>query len=99
MVKEELCEKVAEVSRVSDGVMIVVAALEEDVLWLIWLVDLCVSSTKWKFGGKIVLYDKLKCEWDMQYADNYNDDINGHVGRHIDGLDGVHGGHGVGQRY
>ena len=24
-------------------------------------------------------------------------DIDGHVGRHIDGLDGVHGGYGVGQ--
>ena len=24
-------------------------------------------------------------------------DINGHVGRHIDGFDGVHGGYGVGQ--
>ena len=24
-------------------------------------------------------------------------DINGHVGRQIDGFDGVHGGHGVGQ--
>ena len=26
------------------------------------------------------------------------DDINEHVGRHIDGLYGVHGGYGVGQR-
>ena len=25
-------------------------------------------------------------------------DINGHIGRQIDGLDGVHGGYGVGQR-
>ena len=25
-------------------------------------------------------------------------DSNGHVGRHIDGFDGVHGGYGVGQR-
>ena len=25
-------------------------------------------------------------------------DFNGHVGRHIDGSDGVHEGHGVGQR-
>ena len=25
-------------------------------------------------------------------------DFNGHAGRHIDGLDGVHGGYGVGQR-
>ena len=26
------------------------------------------------------------------------DKINGHVGRHIDGFDGVHGGYGLGQR-
>ena len=25
-------------------------------------------------------------------------DNNGHVGRHIDGFDGVHGGYGIGQR-
>ena len=25
--------------------------------------------------------------------------LNGHVGRHIDGFDGVHGGYGVDQRY
>ena len=24
--------------------------------------------------------------------------INGHIGRHIDGFDGVHGGYGVGQK-
>ena len=28
----------------------------------------------------------------------YLGDINGHLGRHIDGFDGVHGGYGVGQR-
>ena len=26
------------------------------------------------------------------------DDYNGHVGRHIDGFDGVHGGYGVGKK-
>ena len=25
-------------------------------------------------------------------------DINGYIGRHIDGFDGVHGGYGIGQR-
>ena len=43
-------------------------------------------------------YDELKGEWDMYSADDlvmclgY---INGHVGRHIDYFDGVHGGYGV----
>ena len=35
MVKEELCEKVVEVSRVSDRVITVVVVLEKDVLVLI----------------------------------------------------------------
>ena len=37
----------------------------------------------------------------MHYADDLAmclGDINGHVGRHIGGLGGVHGGYGVGQK-
>ena len=39
------------------------------------------------------LYDELQYEWDMHSADDVDmclGDINGHVGRHIDGLDEVH---------
>ena len=46
-------------------------------------------------------YDELKCEWDMHSADDlvmFLGDFNGHVGWHIDGFDGVHGGYGFGQR-
>ena len=46
-------------------------------------------------------YDKLKCEWDMYSASELAmclDDINGHVGRHIEGFDWVDGEFGVGQR-
>ena len=46
-------------------------------------------------------YDKLKYVWDMHSADDFViclGDINGYVGRHNDGFDGVHGGYGVGQR-
>ena len=45
--------------------------------------------------------DRLKCEWDIHSADDLvmcMGDFNGHVGRHIDGFDGVHGGYGVGLR-
>ena len=47
------------------------------------------------------LYYELKCEWEMHSADHLVKclgDFNGYVGRHIDGVDGVHEGHGVGQR-
>ena len=40
-------------------------------------------------------------EWDMHCAGDLVmllGDFNGHIGRHIDGFDGVHGGYGVGQR-
>ena len=45
--------------------------------------------------------ENLKCEWDMHSADDLVmclGDFNGHVGRHIDGFDWVHGGYSVGQR-
>ena len=50
---------------------------------------------------KQFFYDELKCEWDMRSADGLDmclGDFNGHVGRHIDGFDGVHGWFGVGLR-
>ena len=45
--------------------------------------------------------DKLKCEWDMHPAGDIVmclGDLSRHVGRHIAGFDGVHGGYGIGQR-
>ena len=45
--------------------------------------------------------DTLNCEWYMHSADDFVmclGDINGHVGRHIDGLDGAHGRYGKCQR-
>ena len=47
---------------------------------------------------KIFFYDKLKCERDMHDLVMCLGGINGHIGMHIDGYDGVHGWHGVGQR-
>ena len=44
-------------------------------------------------------HDELKGERDMHsagYLVMCLGDLNGHVGRHIDGFDGVHGGYGVG---
>ena len=53
------------------------------------------------FEEKQSFCDELKCKWDMHSADDLVmclDDINGHVCRHIDGFNGVHGWFGVGQR-
>ena len=78
-----------EVRRVSDRVMTVVV-FAEDVLRLI-----CGYAPQSGRGlnEKQSFYDELKYEWDMHSADNLVmclGDINGHVGRHIDGFDEVH---------
>ena len=46
-------------------------------------------------------HNELKSEWGMHSVDDLIvclGDINGHVGRHIDGFNGVHGDCGVGHR-
>ena len=96
MVKEDLCEKVVEVILVSDSVMTLVV-FEENVLRLI-----CgyAPLSGRRFCGKNSFYDELKCEWDMHSADDLVmclGNFNGHIGRHIDGFDGMHGGNGAGQ--
>ena len=98
MVKEELCDKVVEVRIVSDRVMTVVVVFEEDVLRLIYGY---VPQSGWSLEEKQSFHDELKCEWDMHSTDGLImclGDINGHIGRHIDGFNGVHGGYVVGQR-
>ena len=90
-------EKVVEVIRVSDRAMTVVV-FEEDVLRLI-----CgyAPQSGRSLEEKQSFYDKLKGERDMHSADDLViclGDSNGHVGKHIDGFDGLHRGYGVGHR-
>ena len=47
------------------------------------------------------LYDELKGKWDMHGADDLDiciSDINRHGNKHVDEIDGVHGGYGIGPR-
>ena len=98
MVKEELCEKMAEVGRVSDRVKTVVV-FEDDVLRLV-----CgyASQSGRRLEEEQSFYDELKCEWDMHSAGDLvkclGDMLGGHVCMYIDGCDGVHGGYSVGHR-
>ena len=78
--------------------MVLVDVLEEDVLRFI-----CgyAPQSGRSLEEKQPFYDELKCEWEMHSADDlvmWLGDINGHVGRHIEGFDGVRGGHDIGQR-
>ena len=95
MTKEELYEKVVEVRMVSDKVMTLVVVYEQDVLRLTRGYS---PQSGRSLEEKQSFYDELKCEWDMHYADDLVmclGDLNGHIGRHVDG---IHGGYGVGQR-
>ena len=78
--------------------MMILVVFEEDVLRLI-----CGYATQSgrSLEEKQSFYNELKCEWDMHSADDLATClgyINGHVGRHTDSFDGVHGGYGVDQR-
>ena len=98
LVKEELCEKVVEVRRKSDRVMAIVMAFEEEVVRVI-----CGYAPQ---RGRIDVekeqfYDDMASEWDLRSKDELVlglGDFNGHVGRLIEGFEGVHGGNGIGER-
>ena len=70
--------------------MTVVIVLKEDVLRLI-----CgyVTQSGRSLEEKQSLYDKMKGEWVMHSAGDFVmclNDLNGYIGRHIDGFHGVH---------
>ena len=98
LVKEELCGKVVEVRRKSDRVMTEVMALEEEVVRII-----CVYGPQsGKTGAeKERFYDHLRSEWDLQSVGELvlgMGDFNEHVGKRIEGYEGMHGGNRIGER-
>ena len=95
LVKEEICEKMVDVQRKSDRIMVVVLAFGKQVI-----------SAYGPQAGRLLeekhrFYDELAGEYELQ---NPNEvafelgDFNGHVGEEIEGFVGVHGGIGIGQR-
>ena len=94
--KKELCEK-NEVRRKSDRVIAMVLVFEEEVIKVICAYAPQVGRLECE---KDQFY-KMASEWNLQ---NPGDvilgmmDFNGHVGRQIDGFEGVHGGYGIGKR-
>ena len=84
--------------RMLSDIEVTVVDYEMDVLRLI-----CgrAPQSRISLKEKQSFYDELKGESDMLSAGDLIMcllDFNGHVCRHIDGIDGVHGGYGVGQR-
>ena len=87
-----------EVRRKSDRVLTVVMALEEEVVRVI-----CVYGPQ---SGRMVaekerFYDDLRSEWDHHSVGELvlgMGDFNGHVGKQIEGYEGVQGENGIGER-
>ena len=96
--KEELCEKVVEVWRKSDRVMAMVLVFEKEVVRVICAYAPQLGRSKCK---KDQFYNDMASEWDLQSPGEVVlglGDFNRHVGRWIDGLEGVHGGYEIGKR-
>ena len=79
---------------VNDRVKTLVVVFKEDVLRLIFCMLHKVEEV-WRTRQSF--YDELKCEWDVYYADDLVMCL-GNLDGHVNGIDGVHGGYGVGQR-
>jgi len=85
-----------EVRRKSDRVMVM--TFGEEVVRVV-----CAYGPQ---SGKTIeekhrFYDKLASEWDLRSPGEMVlglEDFNGHVGKHIDDFENVHGGNGIGER-
>ena len=96
--KEELCEKIVEVRRKSDRVMAIMLVLEEEVIRVICAYTPQVGKSECKKGQ---FCKDLASEWDLQSPGEVVlslGDFNKHIGRRIDGFEGVHGGYGIGKK-
>ena len=95
---KELCEKVVEVQRKSDRGMAMVLVFEEEIIQVMSAYSPQVGRSKCE---KDQLYNDMASEWDLQNPIEVvlgMGDFNRHVGRQIDGFEGVHGGNGIGKK-
>ena len=94
---KKLCDQVIEVRRVNDRVMSLAIVFEE-VLRVVWAYA--------PQSGKLMeerefFYEDLSAEWTTHHTSELiigMRDFNGHVGRNIDGFQGVNGGFSIGER-
>ena len=96
--KEQLCAKVEEIRRKSDRVMAMVIVFKEEVIIVICANASQVGRSECE---KNQVYNDMDNEWDLKNSGEVVfglGDFNGHVGRQIDGFEGVHGGYGIGKR-
>ena len=98
LVKEEFCENVVEVRRRSDRVMTIVITAGKD---LVRIVCAYGPQSGRPDSEKVQFFDEMAREWDVGRSSEIIfslGDFNGHVGRFVEGFEGVHGGYGIGKR-
>ena len=96
--KEELCEKVVDVQRKSNRVIAIALVYEKEVIRAICAYAPQVRRSELK---KYQFYNDMASEWDSKSPGKLVlglRDFNEHVGRRIDGFEGVHSGYGIGKR-
>ena len=98
LVREDSCMNVVEINRISDRVMVVVIIFGEKVVRIV-----CVYAPQ---CGRL-MSEKEKFYEEMgrgSEVENANEvliclgDFNGHIGKEVDGFEGVHEGFGIGKR-
>ena len=98
LVREDLCMNVVEINKISDRVMVVVIIFGKKVVRIV-----CAYAPQCgrSMSEKEKFYKEMarRCE-----VENANEvliclgDFNGHIGKEVDGFEGVHGGFGIGKR-
>lgn len=97
LVKEELCDKVVEVQRKSSSDDNGDCLREGNNPGDMWI---CATIRK-PDNDKDRFHDELASEWELGGTDEMIlgfGDFNGHVGKQINGFEGIHGGNGIGER-
>ena len=98
LVKEELCEKVVDVWRKSDRLMVVVLAFRKQVIRVISAYG---PQAGRPLEEKHRFFDELAGEYELQNPSEMVfglGDFNGHIGEEIEGFEGFYGGNGKGKR-
>ena len=95
LVRKDLCMNVVEINKISDRVMVVVIIFGKKVVRIV-----CVYAPQYgrSMSEKEKFYEEIArgCE-----VENANEvliclgDFNGHIGKKVDGFEGVHGGFGI----
>ena len=97
LVREDLCMNVVEINRISDRVMVVVIIFGKKVVRIV-----CAYAPQ---RGRSMSEKEKFCEMGRGCeVENANEVLiflggfNGHIGKEVDGFEGVHGGFGIGKR-